>query len=247
MWDINCDMGEGCGNDHLLMPFITSANIACGYHAGNDDTIRATIKLCIKHQVHVGAHPSFPDRENFGRKEMDLDAGALVSLVQEQILAVKHQAIALGASLHHVKLHGALYNMASREANLAALMVDAIKRTDESLVVYALCGSKLEAAARRAGLKTLAEAFADRTYTDDGLLTPRNEAHALIGSAEAAVAHVRKMVMEASVVSTTGKAIPIRAETICIHGDGQQAIAIAKAIHLLRQQHLDQNQSCTNL
>jgi len=229
--DLNCDMGEGIGNDAWLIPYISSANIACGYHAGDAATMYSTIGLCLQYQVAVGAHPSFFDRENFGRQEMHVPAPDLYELVTQQLLVISDIAASLGTALHHVKPHGALYNMSARDPVMAKVIANAVKDFDSHLVLFGLSGSHSIHEAKKIGLKTASEVFADRTYSDDGFLSPRSQPGALISDATTAVQQVLQIINEGTVTSVTGKKIPIVAETICIHGDGKQAVEFAKAIH----------------
>lgn len=229
--DLNCDTGEGVGNDAAIMPYVTSANIACGYHAGDETTARQTIELALKYNVRIGAHPSFMDRKNFGRKEMNVPADEVYKWVQEQINFLNNIVAAYGAKLHHVKPHGALYNMAARDPLLAKTIVQAVKHFDKNLVLFGLSGSCLISEAKAAGLQTASEVFADRTYQDDGSLIPRSQPNALIEDEDAAVQQVLQMVDEGSVTTVLGKRIPIVAETVCIHGDGKHAVAFAKRLH----------------
>lgn len=229
--DINCDMGEGIGNDELIMPFITSANIACGYHAGDPETMWKTVELAIKHSVMIGAHPSFLDRNNFGRSEMNLDKGEVYGLVIQQLVILKEIVTGLDAKLHHVKPHGALYNMSAKDAALANCISKAVKDFDASLILFGLSGSHSISEAKAIGLATASEVFADRIYQDDGSLTPRSQPKALIEDADKAVQQVLQMIKEGTVTTVSGKTIPIVAETICIHGDGEHAVEFAKAIH----------------
>lgn len=231
--DINCDMGEGMGNEARLMHFIDSANIACGYHAGDDDTIREVIRLCLQHRVHIGAHPSFPDRENFGRTPMTLSEGELYDLISAQLNIIHKIAIEFGARLHHVKSHGALYNMAAADAKLAKTIANAVKDFDPSLVFVGLSGSVMIEAAKSLGLQAAHEVFADRTYQSDGSLTPRSHPQALLNDREAVIRQVSMMVNENKVQAITGEEIFIQADTICIHGDGAHAVEFAEAIHKL--------------
>lgn len=228
--DINCDMGEGAGNDALLMPFITSASIACGYHAGDADTMQQTVALALQHGVSIGAHPSFPDREHFGRREMALDDATLYRIITEQVKLLQEIAQAAGTSLRHVKPHGALYNMSAKDAGLAALVAQAVKDTDPALVLFGLSGSHSIRAAQAAGLKTASEAFADRSYQEDGSLTPRSQPGALIETTGEVVQQVRQIINRQQVTTLSGKIIPLQADTICIHGDGPHAVDFARAI-----------------
>ena len=228
--DINCDMGEGIGNDEELMPYITSASIACGYHAGDEQTMRDTVLLAKKYGVAVGAHPSYNDREHFGRIEMECTPEEVYGLVVHQVKALELIASECGVALHHVKPHGALYNRAAREPLLAKAIAEAVWACNKDLILYGLSGSFLVSEGQAAGLATWSEAFADRTYGDDGSLTPRKEANALITDPAAAVRQVESIVREGAVTSVNGIRISLLAQTICIHGDGPSAVLIAKAI-----------------
>ena len=229
--DLNCDMGEGIGNDELIMPYITSANIACGYHAGNEETMRQTIVLAKKYNVNIGAHPSFLDRENFGRTEIKKSAEEVYDLVSKQIYLLQKIATDNNALLHHVKPHGALYNMAAKDKLLAQAIAKAVKDIDENLVLFGLSNSFLINEAKALGLRTISEVFADRTYRDDGSLTPRSQPNALIENADEAIQQVMMMVKQQKVKTVSGKEIPMVAETICIHGDGKHAVEFAKKLH----------------
>ena len=228
--DLNCDMGEGIGNDELIMPFISSANIACGYHAGDEKTIWKTIELALKYKVAVGAHVSFLDRENFGRSEMKLPAAEVYDLITQQLIIIKEIADSFSLKLNHVKPHGALYNMAAKDAGLAHGIASAIKDFDERLLLFGLSGSHSINEARAIGLRTVSEVFADRTYRDDGSLTPRSQPNALIEDLEKSIKQVLQMINHRTVTTTSGKTIPIVSETICIHSDGKHAAAFAKNI-----------------
>jgi 5-oxoprolinase (ATP-hydrolysing) subunit A len=228
---INCDMGEGAGNDILIMPFINAANIACGYHAGDADIIRQTIETSTKYNVAVGAHVSFLDRTNFGRTEMQIPGNELYDLVTQQLYLFEEIASGLGVKPFHVKPHGALYNMSARDPYIAAMIAMAIKEFDQSLVLFGLSGSQSITEAKNAGLQTMSEVFADRSYQDDGSLTPRSQPGALITDVNKVVQQVLQMVKEGTVSTITGKTIPILAETICVHGDGEHAVEFVKAIH----------------
>lgn len=224
-------MGEGIGKDELIMPFITSANIACGYHAGDSTTMWQTVELAIKHNVAIGAHPSFHDKKNFGRIEMNLENGEVYDLVTQQLFILNEIVTGLDSKLHHVKPHGALYNMSARDATLASTIARAVKDFDASLILFGLSGSHLISEAKANGLTTASEVFADRTYQDDGSLTPRSLPNALIEDANKAVRQVLQMINEGTVTTVSGKIIPLVAETICIHGDGKHAVEFAKAIY----------------
>jgi len=228
--NINCDMGEGIGNDEILMPFISSANIACGYHAGDIDIMHKTIALCLKHNVSVGAHPSFYDRNNFGRTEMNLPADDLYDLISQQLIIFSEVADFFDQKINHVKPHGALYNMSAKDALMANVIARAVRDFDSSLILFGLSGSHSISEAKAIRLKTASEVFADRTYQDDGSLTPRSQPGALIEDTGKVVQQVLQMVKEGTVTTVSGKTISVVAETICIHGDGKHAIEFAKAI-----------------
>jgi len=235
--DLNCDMGEGIGRDEVIMPFITSANISCGFHAGNGDTIRQSIVLAIRHKVQIGAHPSFRDRENFGRKEMHLTHDKLYAIVLEQLIKMDLIVKEKGGTLQHVKPHGALYNMAARDVQIAGTIAQVIQDFNDELIVYGLSNSCLISQAKAFGLKTASEVFADRTYLDDGSLTPRSQPNALIEDDHQCIQQVLQMVKEGTVTTVSGKTIPIVANTICIHGDGKHAVSFAQKIHEVLKQH----------
>jgi len=233
MWraiDINCDMGEGMGNDEALMPYITSANIACGFHAGNGETIRRTIDLAKLYNVRVGAHPSFRDKDFFGRRELDIPGDKLYAIVIEQIIKMDMIAREKGVKLYHVKPHGALYNMAARDPKLARIIAQTVKDFDDSLVIYGLSGSLLIKESQAMGLVTANEAFADRTYRDDGSLTPRSQPNAIITNETESLQQVMQIMEQGTVTTVSGKVIPMQAETICIHGDEKTAVGIARTI-----------------
>ena len=228
--DLNCDMGEGCGNDDVLLDYVSSANIACGFHAGDKDTMRRTAELALAKGIAIGAHPSFPDRTNFGRSNMNLSRGEVIDIVGEQIAAMQNVCREIGATLHHVKPHGALYNMAANDAGLAEAIARAVKNFDADLTMYGLSGSLLITEAQKLGLETTSEVFADRTYTADGTLTPRSQPNALIDDADESINQVLQMINTGTVTATNGSKVPINAETVCIHGDGPHAVDFAKAI-----------------
>jgi UPF0271 protein len=229
--DINCDLGEGTGIDERIMPFITSANIACGYHVGDAVSIQQTIEACKQYHVASGAHPSFYDRENFGRKEMDVTVDEIYELIIQQLIIIHEIAETVDQKINHVKPHGALYNLSANDTGIANAIAKAVKEFDESLILFGLSGSHSIREAKKVGLKTASEVFADRTYQDDGSLTPRSQPNALIEETDKAVTQVLQMIKQGTVTTVSGKIIPIIAETICIHGDGKNAIEFAKAIH----------------
>jgi len=229
--DINCDMGEGIGNDERIMPFITSANIACGFHAGDDIIMNKTILLAKKYGVAVGAHPSFFDRENFGRTEMKLPVEEIYELAQKQLKILRSIAAQHDVALQHVKPHGALYNLSAKDIIIAQTIALAVKEYDASLVLFGLSESHSIKEAQKLGLKTKSEVFADRTYQEDGTLTPRSQPNALINNSKQAIEQALQMIYKKTVTTISGKIIPVVAETICIHGDGVHAVEFAKAIY----------------
>jgi 5-oxoprolinase (ATP-hydrolysing) subunit A len=225
--DLNCDMGEGMGNEAAIMPFISSANIACGYHAGDDASIRETIRLCLQHNVAVGAHPGFADKENFGRVPIRLPDNELYQLISSQLGIMQTICDEMNAKLHHVKPHGALYNVAAADAQMSSVIAKAVYDFNPSLVYYGLSGSAMVKEAAKVGLKVAHEVFADRTYQPDGALTSRKQPDALITKAEAALNQVNQMLFKKSVTAVDGIVIPIHVDTICIHGDGPHALEFA--------------------
>lgn len=239
MIGINCDMGEGIGNEALLMPYIHASNIACGYHAGDEATMEQVVNLCLQYGVHIGAHPSFPDRANFGRTAMQLSLADIYTLVTDQLTILNTVVVKKGAGLHHVKPHGALYNMAAQQTPVAHAIARAVRDFDPSLVYYGLSGSVMIDMAQEEGLQTANEVFADRTYQPDGSLTPRSQPDALITHEALMLEQVLRFIQEQRVRTITGEEIPIKADTICIHGDGVHALAFAKAIHTtLREKNI---------
>jgi UPF0271 protein len=231
--DINCDMGESygawkMGEDAAVMPYITSANIACGFHGGDPATIRKTVGLAVEHGVAIGAHPSLPDLQGFGRRVMKISPQDMYDLVVYQAGAVEAFARAAGARLHHVKCHGALYNMAANDAALSEAMARAAK--DLGVMLYVLSNSKNFSIAKQAGIPVAGEVFADRGYSDDGTLAPRDRPGGMIEDAGEAVARALAMIEQGYVTSLSGKRVPVSADTLCLHGDQPGAVAFAKAI-----------------
>lgn len=228
-------MGEAYGsypmpNDEKLMDYISSANIACGFHAGDPAVMQKTVALAIKKGVAIGAHPGLPDLQGFGRREMKITANEAYQLTLYQIGALNAFVKAAGGKLHHVKPHGALYNMAAKDPVLAKAIVQAVYDFDPNLILYALAGSKMIVEAEKNGLATASEVFADRSYQDDGLLTPRSADNAIVANKEDAVNQVLGFSLKQEVKSVNGNRIAVRAETVCLHGDGVQAVAFAKLI-----------------
>ncbi len=228
--DLNCDLGEGAGHDAELMPFITSASIACGAHAGDEATMQATVGLAKQHGVAVGAHPGLADRENFGRRELPVTPGEVYQLVLVQTRRLRQIAQAQHVPLAHVKLHGALYTLGARDKTLAAAAARAVQEIDPQLVFFGLAGSALVEAGAAAGLKVASEVFADRTYQPDGSLTPRTQSDALISDEAAASAQVLRLVRAGRVRATDGTEVVVRADTVCLHGDGPRAVVFARKL-----------------
>ena len=234
--DLNADLGEGWGQDEALLELVSSANIACGWHAGSADIMRRTVRSALARGVAVGAHPSFPDREGFGRRELRLPADSIYAGMLYQIGALAAIAGAEGACLSHVKPHGALYNQAARDKHLADTLVAAIRDFDPCLCVVGLAGSELITAARRAGLTAIEEVFADRRYNADGTLVKRDRPGALIADVEAAVAQTLAMVKTGQVTALDGSVVPLRGDTVCLHGDSTHAVALAQRIRQALEQ-----------
>ncbi|WP_226668542.1 LamB/YcsF family protein [Metabacillus litoralis] len=240
--DLNCDMGESfgaytIGSDEEIISSITSANIACGFHAGDPTTMRKTVRLSLDHSVSIGAHPGFDDLSGFGRRNMTLSVEEVYDLVTYQIGALNGFVISEGGVLHHVKPHGALYNSAAVNKEMAESIARAVYKVNPELILYGLSGSELITAGKKHGLRTASEVFADRTYQVDGTLTPRTKENALIKNKDDAVKQVLNMVKKQKVTTTSGIEIPITANTICIHGDGENAAKFAKKIHYALHEH----------
>jgi UPF0271 protein len=235
MIDLNCDIGESYGAWHMgadaaVMHWITSANIACGFHAGDFTTMRQTVTLALAHGVAIGAHVSLPDLQGFGRRELRVSADEAHAMTLYQIGALDAFARAGGARVTHVKAHGALYNMAAREASLAAAIAAAVRDFGGELILVGLAASELPRAATQLGLRVAHEAFADRRYEADGSLTPRREADAVIDDVDAAVAQALRIATQASVEIRGGGSLALHADTICVHGDRPDAAVFARRL-----------------
>ena len=234
--DLNCDMGESfgawtLGQDDAILPFVTSANIACGFHAGDPGVMKQTVRAALNHHVAIGVHPGLPDLVGFGRRDMAISPDEAFDMVAYQLGALGAVARAEGGRLHHLKPHGALYNMAATNAALAQAIAEAVYRVQPDLVLYGLAGSELTKAGEKLGLKTAHEVFADRTYQANGTLTPRRKPAAMVTNADAAVAQVLRMVREGQVRSQQGPDVAIRADTVCLHGDGPHALEFAQRLN----------------
>jgi UPF0271 protein len=232
--DLNADVGEGFKSDSELVPLISSVNIACGAHAGDETTMRQTVALALKHGVAIGAHPGFADRENFGRKELSINPAAAAGLVLGQTRMLRDIAEGLGARVGHVKLHGALYNMAARDASLATAIVTALagdaRDSGPEWTLVALAGSVMVSIAREHGLRVVGEAFADRSYQRDGALTPRGQPGSTLVDADLAARQAVQIAGEGIVSGPGGTEIRVDAGTICLHGDGPSAVDFARRI-----------------
>lgn len=236
--DLNCDMGESrtgipydLDKDLHLMDWVSSVNLACGYHAGDPHTMHLLVEAGLKKGLAIGAHPSFPDREHFGRNPMHLPAEEVYDLILAQIGSLDAFLRIHGARLHHVKPHGALYNQAAADPVLAKAIARAVADYDKSLLLVGLAGSCSLSMASELGVQVVPEAFADRSYQDDGSLTPRNLPDALLTTEQAAVSQVIHIIRDKKVISRNGKPVTLAADTICIHGDGPQAVPFARSLH----------------
>jgi UPF0271 protein len=233
--DLNCDLGESfgvytIGQDEAVIPLVTSVNIACGFHAGDPQVMLQTVQLAKAHGTAIGAHPGLPDLVGFGRRDMRITPEEAYALTTYQIGALAAIAATLGVRLQHVKPHGALYNMAARDAVLAEAIATAVRDVDRNLILFGLAGSELVKAGKRAGLRVAQEVFADRTYQADGTLTPRSRTDAMLHDAQEAAERVIRMLREGVVRATDGTDVPIQADTVCVHGDGPKALAFVKEI-----------------
>lgn len=227
--DINCDLGEGSGNDRIIMPYITSCNIACGGHAGNQDSMLKTLLLARQHQVRAGAHPSYPDRENFGRKVLRMEKEELLSSLKQQVESLLKIANAKGVKIHHLKPHGALYNKAAHDEETACIVTDVA--AFYKLILYAPYGSVLERVGRNADLTVWSEAFLDRNYNSDLSLVARTEPAAVISDTEIIVERFLHMLQKKEVLLANGEKLKINAQTFCIHGDEQGTPEILEVLH----------------
>ena len=240
--DLNSDLGESFGNyrlgmDDRVLPLVTSANIACGFHAGDPAVMRKTIRLAMESGTALGAHPGLPDLVGFGRRKMDVSPDDVYAMVVYQVGALAAFAKAAGGRLQHVKPHGALFNMAAKDSALAEAVAQAIYDVDSSLILYGLSGSESIRAGEKVGLYTASEVFADRSYQEDGSLTPRSKPGAMITDEAAAIRQVLSMVRDHQVTTLSGKVIPVKADTLCIHGDGEKALLFAQRIRQALQEN----------
>ncbi|CAG9619963.1 LamB/YcsF family protein [Sutcliffiella rhizosphaerae] len=233
--DLNSDLGESfgiytIGNDQEVLKYISSANVACGYHAGDHNVLLHTVKAATELGVSIGAHPGFPDLAGFGRRELNMHPSEIYNLIVYQIGAIQAAATVHGTKVNHVKPHGALYNLASKNERIATAIAKAIYHVNPELILFGLAGSQLVKAGQRAGLQVASEVFADRTYQPDGTLTPRSEQNAMIHDEDVAVERVLRMVNEGKVTAVDGQDIAIKADTICVHGDEPKALDFVKKL-----------------
>lgn len=236
MLNLNCDLGESfgnykCGMDEEILPYITSANVACGFHASDPVVMQKTVRAAKKQGVAVGAHPGFPDLVGFGRRNMALSCEEITAIVEYQIGALWAFCKANGMKLQHVKPHGALYNMAAKDEKMASAICEGIAAVDTGLILLAPAFSQMAKAAKGFGLSCAMEVFADRAYEEDGSLVPRSKPGAMIENQEEAIKRVLQMVKKGTVTAITGKEIEVQADSVCIHGDSPKALAFAKEIH----------------
>lgn len=228
--DFNCDLGEGCGDDAAIMPWITSANIACGAHAGDDATMRETLRLCRQHGVVAGAHPGYDDRAHFGRRDIELAPHEITTLIRDQLERIAAIAAGENVALRHVKPHGALYNRSARDPAVAAAVAAAVRDFDPALVLVGLSGSASITAGDAAGLQVAHEVFAERGYGNDARLLPRGTPGAVLDTLDAALAQARMLALHAQVRSGEGRLLALRADTLCLHGDRDDAATFARAL-----------------
>ncbi len=228
--DLNADLGEGCNNDEMLLTLVSSANIACGWHAGDANTMRQSVRWAIKNHVAIGAHPSFPDRENFGRSAMQLPPEEIISGMLYQLGALDAIVRAEGGRMVHVKPHGALYNQAAKDAVLAHAICCAVRTFNPELALFGLAGGELINAAKQAGLTAIEEVFADRAYNADGSLVSRTLPGAMIEDETQAIAQTISLVKDKQVTALDGSVVKVNAQTVCLHGDGAHALEFARRI-----------------
>ncbi|MCW2474564.1 MULTISPECIES: 5-oxoprolinase subunit PxpA [unclassified Symbiopectobacterium] len=235
--DLNADLGEGGNNDEALLQLVTSANIACGFHAGDAQTMRQSVRWGMRYGVALGAHPSFLDRENFGRKAMSVSADTVFAQVVYQLGALSAIVAVEGGRLTHVKPHGMLYNQAARDPMLADAIARAVQSVNPALRLVGLAGSELIHAGQRLGLATRQEVFADRGYLPDGTLVPRDQPAALIKSDELALAQTLEMIKRRRVRASDGTWVDVEADTVCLHGDGDHALLFARKLRQCFNEH----------
>ena len=242
--DLNCDLGEGAGHDAELMALITSASIACGGHAGDESTMRTTVRMARQHGVVIGAHPSFADKGHFGRRELELSSDEIVEAVQNQVRILQKIATDEGVTVRYVKPHGALYNVSARMPAVAEAIALAVVELNSGLVLYGLSGGELLRAGRAHGLVVKSEVFADRTYRCDGSLMPRDQPGSLIEDEGYAVAQMLRMMRVGRAVTVHGGEVGVTADTLCLHGDGRHAVKFARSLRASLQREGVDVRSC---
>lgn len=240
--DLNSDLGESfgawkMGMDDKIVPLVTSANVACGFHAGDWTVMHKTVKLALESNTAVGAHPGLPDLQGFGRRKLEVTPEETYDIMVYQIGALASFAAAAGTKLQHVKPHGAIYNMAAKDAKLAEAIAQAVYDVDKELILYALAGSESVKAAQKIGLPVASEVFADRSYQEDGSLTPRKLPGAMITDEAASIKQVLGMILDKQVTCLSGKVIPVQADTLCVHGDGAKALLFVEKIRTALQEN----------
>ncbi|GGG09867.1 UPF0271 protein [Lysinibacillus alkalisoli] len=238
--DINCDFGESFGaytlaHNEAILPYVTSVNIACGFHAGDPMVMQKTVQQALKHQVNIGAHPGYPDLQGFGRRAMTLSAQEIYALMMYQMGALQGFVQVAGGTLHHVKPHGALYNQSANDETMANAIIAAILDFNPKLILYCLSGSKMAKLAKAQGLAVYEEVFADRNYNADGSLVSRQQHNAMIEDEAYMLQHVERLIKHSQVQTITNEILTVNAQTICIHGDGAHALAFAKEVYQLQQ------------
>lgn len=233
--DLNCDLGESygaytIGMDAEILPYVTSANIACGFHAGDPQVMQRSVDLCVRNHVAIGAHPGLPDLQGFGRRKMAISPADAEADVMYQVGALKGFCDAAGVPLHHVKPHGALYNMAAKDHALALAIARAVKAVAPDAILLALSGSEMISAAEEVGLRAASEVFADRGYQPDGTLVPRGTAGAMITDETEAIARVLQMAEAGTVIANDGSVVTLQADSVCVHGDGPKALTFVRQL-----------------
>ncbi|MFC4722049.1 5-oxoprolinase subunit PxpA [Geojedonia litorea] len=235
--DINCDVGEGLNNEHLLMPYVSSCNIACGGHAGDPDTMRAVVRLAKEHQVKIGAHPSFPDKENFGRQIIEMSCADLYTSLKQQIRDLMTVLREEHLMLHHIKPHGALYNLAARDERTANVVVEVVKSIALPVYLYAPYKSVLAEVAEKEHIEVTYEAFADRNYNKDLTLVSRAKTNAIIENLDLMFEHVQNMIFNQKVKTVDGVEVVVKAETFCVHGDNPKAVKLLEGLSQKLKEH----------